>query len=422
MELIVQQATIIDSGHSLNGQKKDILISNGIITEISEHIKSNSDTKIVSSPHLHVSAGWCDMSAQLREPGYEFKEDIHSGLAAAASGGFTAVSVMPDTLPVVQTKSEIQFILNKAKENVVSVLPVGALSKNLEGKVLAELYDMYLHGAVAFSDGKRSLTDAGLLLRALLYAKSFGGKVMTWCNDKYIALDGKVNEGKISTHIGIKGIPSLAEDLIVSRNIAIAAYCDSPLHIHAVSTRESVQLIREAKAKGLKITADVTAHHLLLDDSNIETFDTNYKVLPPLRNREHMEALIEGLADGTIDAICSDHCPEDTESKNKEFDHAAFGIIGLETAFAAAFTSLQKNMSIETIIDKLSTSPRKILNTELPEIKIGAKANLTLFDPEINWTFQNSDIKSKSKNTPFVGFNFKGKAIGIYNNNKLVLN
>lgn len=419
MNIIIRTATIVSTGNPLNGQKKDIFVSDGIIKQIGENINAPANSKEIKSENLHVSIGWFDLNANFRDPGYEHKEDVYSGIEAAAAGGFTGIAVMPTTLPVTQSKSEVQYIINKAKGHLVDVLPIGAVSQKLEGKILAELFDMQQHGAVAFADGKRSIVDAGLIQRALMYCKSFGGKVMTWCDDKNISMDGKVHEGETSTKLGLKGIPALAEELVVSRNIEIAEYCDAPLHFNCISTKKSVELIKNAKAKGLKITADVAAHQLFLDDSYLESFDSNYKVLPPLRTREHIDALIGGLSDGTIDAICSDHTPQDIESKQKEFDHAAFGIIGLESAYACINTAAKGKLKQEQIVEKLALSPRKILNLNIPEIKEGADANLTLFDPDAKWTFTEKDIKSKSKNTPFVGTTFTGKVIAVINNGKV---
>ncbi|MBN4062432.1 amidohydrolase family protein, partial [Bacteroidales bacterium AH-315-I05] len=296
--------------------------------------------------------------------------------------------------------------------------PIGTLSKGMKGTDLSEMYDMHLAGAVAFSDDKQSIANPELLKRTLLYAKGFGGLVMSFPNDKNIALNGNVNEEKTATMLGLKGIPALAEELAISRDLFLAEYTNAPIHFSTVSTAKSVELIRQAKKKGLNVTAEVTAHHLLLDDSALLEFDSNCKVMPPLRTKNDIKALIKGLKDGTIDAICSDHCPEDEESKKREFEHATFGIIGLETAFAVAMTALSKMLSLEEIIQKMAIRPREILRIKTPVIKEGETANLTLFNPTVVWTPTEKDIRSKSRNTPFIGTKLTGKALGIYNKGK----
>ncbi|MEO6882645.1 MAG: dihydroorotase [Bacteroidia bacterium] len=421
MKTLLRNAKIVDSESDYNGKTKDILIEGGKIISIGTAIKADKNMQVVEAENLHVSIGWFDMQANFCDPGFEYKESITSGAKAAENGGFTGVSVMSSTNPPLHSKSQVEYIKNKAKGLAVDVHPIGTVSHKLEGKQLSEMYDMHLSGAVAFSDDKHAIEDAGLLLRALLYAKNFNGLILTHCCDDSIAADGQMNEGAVGTSLGLKGIPALAEELMIVRNIHLAEYAETKIHISSVSTEKSVELIRAAKAKGLKITASVNAHHLFLNDSSLSDFDTNYKVNPPLRIQKDIDALKKGLSDGTIDVIVSDHVPENKENKKTEFDHAAFGMIGLETAFAIANTS-KGNMKLEKLIHKISIAPRKILNLEIPSIKEGAKANLTLFNPDLSWTFTEKNIFSKSKNTPFIGTKLKGKAIGIFNNNLLVLN
>jgi dihydroorotase len=420
MNLLLKSARIIDPSSPHNGKKMDLLIENGIIKSIKATIKADKSTQVIESSSLAVSPGWFDMQVTFHDPGYEYKEDISSGTEAAAFGGFTGVALMPSTVPPVHTKAQVEYIKNKSKAEIVDIYPVGTISHNHEGKDISEMYDMHLSGAVAFSDDKKPVSNAGLLLRALQYAMNFKGLIMTQCDDKSISQDGKMHEGSISTSLGLKGIPALAEELMLSRNISLAEYAGGRIHISSVSTARSVSLIKAAKTKKLNITSSVNAHHLALDDSSLEGFDTNFKVNPPLRTKADIEALKKGLADGTIDAITSDHLPQDTESKMTEFDYASNGMTGLETAFALVNTVW--DIGIDQIVNKLAISPREILNLNVPLIKEGEKANLTFFDTKSEWVFEEKHIRSKSKNTPFTGKKLKGKVLGIYNKGKFSLN
>ena len=414
MDVLVRSAKVVAAGHPLNGKTVDIHISDGVIKAIRAGIKPGPQTKIFEAKNLHVSAGWFDMQVNFRDPGFEYKEDLISGTTAAAHAGITGVALMPTTNPPLHSKAEVEYVRNKTEKTLTEVHPVGALSRKLEGKDLSEMYDMHLSGAVAFSDDKHAVADAGLLTRALLYAKNFKGLIITYCDDHSLSLDGKMNEGPASTSLGLKGIPALAEEVMVARNIFLAEYTGAALHVSSISTRGSVELIREAKKKKLKVTAGVNAHHLALDDSHLAGFDTNYKVNPPLRSKADVSALKAALSDGTIDTIASDHLPEDTETKVIEFDHAAFGMTGLETFFALANMN-RGNMKLDQLIAKISANPRRILGLPQPKLKAGESANLTFFDPDMSWTLSEKDLHSRSKNTPFVGAKMKGKALAVFN-------
>lgn len=420
MEVLIKSAKVVDPNSPQNGKTVDILIKNGKIAEIAKKITPAKKVTEFSAGNLHVSPGWFDMHVHFRDPGFEYKEDIISGANAAAFGGFTGVACMPDTDPPIHTKSEIEYVENKAKGLPVDVYPIGAISKNLEGKDMAEMFDMKTEGAVAFSDGKKAVANAQLQSLALLYTKGFDGLVMTYSDEEKISNNGKMNEGEVSTVLGLKGIPALAEELHVARNLFLAEYHDAKIHLSIISTAKSVDLIRQAKKKGVKVTAEVTAHHLALDDSKLSGFDSFFKVKPPLRTKKDITALTKGLKDGTIDAIVSDHSPEDEETKKVEFDRAEFGIIGLETAYAVVNTYLDNKISIEELVEKIALNPRKILQLDTPSVKEGEEANITLFDPTYEWTFTADNIQSKSKNTPFVGSKFKGKALAICNNGLFV--
>ncbi|HEY1040224.1 MAG TPA: dihydroorotase [Bacteroidia bacterium] len=420
MNILIKSAKIVDSSSGMNGKKVDILIERGIITEIKANIKNEKGYKTIESNELCVSPGWLDMQARFCDPGYEYKEDLSSGIKAAAYGGFTGVCVMPNTETALHTKSQIEYIVNKTKDQVVDVYPVGSLSQNREGKDLAELHDMKLSGAIAFSDDKRPVKDAGMLMRALQYASNVDALVIAFCDDKSISHGGQMHEGETSTRIGLKGIPALAEELMLQRNLQVLDYTEGKLHISNVSTKGSVDLLKKAKADERAVTASVAAHNLLLDDTKLADFDSNLKVNPPLRSKDDLEALKRGLINNTIDVIVSDHTPEDVENKELEFDLASNGMIGLETSYAAANTACHTKLSQDQLVEKLCHNPRKILGISVPQIEEGQEANITLFDPSMEWTFEKKHIQSKSKNTPFVGYKFKGKVIGIINKNEFV--
>lgn len=421
MNALIKSAKIVDSNSKFNGKTVDILIEKGIIKQIGKDLKASKNCEELKFKYLHVSAGWFDMRANFCDPGHEYKEDLNSGLKAAAKGGFTGVMVMPDTNPVTDSKSGIEYIINKTKQNIVDALPAGSLSHNCEGNELAEMYDMHSAGAVAFTDNKKAINSSGLLKRALLYSQSFNGLIIDFPNDKELYNKGQINEGVVSTELGLKGIPALAEELAVIRDIYLAEYCNAAIHLSNISTKQSVRLIRAAKKKGLRITADVNSYHLLLNETALLDFDSNYKLMPPLRTNEDIKALIAGLKDGTIDIICSDHTPEDIENKQCEFDYAAFGMINLQTSYAALNTALADKLTLEEIIAKITTNPRQLLGIKIPEIKEGEAANLTLFSPSTKCTLQKEDIVSKAKNTPLIGKELVGKVYGVINNNQRII-
>ena len=422
MNVLIKSATVVDSRSSLNGKRVDVLIEKGIIIQIKSSIKPEKNSKVIESPDLCISPGWMDMQARFCDPGLEHKEDLDSGLKAASAGGFTAVCVMPSTEPPLHGKSQIEYVINKTKLNPVDVFPVGCLTVDRAGKDMAEFHDMKCAGAIAFSDDKRNIKEAGLLMRIQQYAKNTNAFIITHCEDASISSGGQMHEGETSTRIGLKGIPALAEELMLERNLKITAFTNAQLHVSCVSTKQSIELIKKAKQEGLQVSCGIAAHQLLLDDSKLAEFDANYKVNPPLRSKEDIEAFKKGLLNNTIDVIVSDHTPEDIESKDLEFDLARFGMIGLETAFAVANTACYSKLKIDQLIDKMCHNPRTLLGIPIPYLKEGEKANITLFDPSLEWTLKKQDIHSKSKNTPFIGQKLKGKIIGILNKNELILN
>ncbi|MES2761914.1 MAG: dihydroorotase [Bacteroidota bacterium] len=418
MNLLIKQATVVDSTSPHNGRVMDILIEKGVIIQIKKNITPERGIKTIEEEGLHVSAGWLDMQVNFCDPGYEHKETLENGLKSAAKGGFTSVCLMSGTNPPLHNKAQVEYIVNRSKGSLVDVLPVGTLSHNQEGKDLSEMYDMKLSGAVAFSDYKKTTKDAGLILRALQYSENINSFIMTHCDDKTISHDGLVNEGVTSTKLGLKGIPALAEEIMLQRNIQILEYTGGKMHVPTISTKGSVELIKKAKAKKLNITCGVAAYNLLLEETELEGFDTNFKVNPPLRTREDMDALKKGIADGTIDVIVSDHNPQDIESKDLEFDLADNGMIGLESCFGVLNSALSAKLSLEAIVDTLTKNPRNILGLPPVTIKEDSAANITLFNPAKKYVFERSHIVSSNKNSGFIGKELKGTVIGVVNKNE----
>jgi len=415
MKIIIKSAKIIDSKNPFHNQTVDLLIADGLIEKIGVSLP-NDDATEVRFNDLHVSQGWFDSSVSLGEPGYEDRETITNGLNVAAKSGFTAIGLQPNSFPIIDNQSQVNFVKNKANGFATEIFPIGALTKASEGKDMAELFDMKKAGAIAFGDYNKSIDNANILKIALQYVQDFDGLVIAFSQDPNIKGNGVANEGIVSTRLGLKGIPNLAEELQISRNLFLLEYTGGKLHIPTISTAKSVELIREAKAKGLNITTSVSVHHLVLTDEKLDGFDTRFKVTPPLRTEVDRQALLNGIADGTIDMITSDHNPIDIEFKKMEFDTAKNGTIGLESAFGALLTVLP----LETVIAKL-TSARTVFGLENNTIEEGAKANFTFFSPEGKSTFTKENILSKSKNSAFLGTELKGSVYGILNQNQLVI-
>tara|TARA_B100001287_G_scaffold85182_1_gene71165 strand:+ start:1804 stop:3072 length:1269 start_codon:yes stop_codon:yes gene_type:complete len=417
MNIIIKSTKIIDVTSKYHNKIKDVYIEEGIIKKIGDKI-SKKGVQEYSSKNLHMSVGWMDMHCNFREPGYEYKDDLNSGIQSATNGGFTSVLLMPQTNPVIDNKSLVEFIKNNTKQSIIDVYTSGSITKSIEGNDLVEMRDMNSAGCRVFTDDKKSLNRNDVMKLALIYSKDFDGLIMNYPNDKSIYNDGKMNEGVISTKLGLRGIPNISEEIMVDRDISLAKYTDGNLHLSYISTEESVNKIKKAKKEGQKITCDVSINNLILSEEKLINFDTRYKLLPPLRTKKDNSALVKGLKNKTIDVICSDHSPENIENKKIEFDNAAFGIIGLETLFGLLGKYLSDKLTLEEIIEKISSNPRKIALKEILKIEEGEKANITLFDPELEWEFNKKDIKSKSINTPFIGEKLKGKALAIYNNNQ----
>ena len=416
MNIVIKDAKVYDSASPYHLQTVSLQIQEGKITKIAPELTTPQGFTEVSLPDLCISPGWFDTSVCFGEPGFEERETLMNGLQVAALSGFTSVAVQPNTFPVVDNQSAVQFIINKSKETAVNAYPIGALTKKSEGKDMAELFDMKNAGAIAFGDYNKAITDANVLKIALQYVQDFDGLVITYCLDTQLKGSGVVNEGVVSTYLGLKGIPALAEEIQIARNLFLLEYTGGKLHIPTISTQKSVQLIQEAKARGLQVTCSVSVHHLVLTDEVLHSFDSRYKVTPPLRAEQDRQALIQGVLNGTIDCITADHNPIDIEYKKIEFDHAKNGTIGLESAFGA----LQTVLPTEVIVEKL-TAGKNIFKLEKTSIKEGQLAEITFFTSISEDVFEKKNILSKSKNSAFLGQPIKGKVYGIYNNQQLII-
>ena len=405
MSILIKNATIFDNSSPYNHQKKDILIDNGIIEKISNNIQILEKYQVLEFENLYISCGWFDTSVSFGEPGFEERETIKNGLSVAAKSGFTAIAVNGNTNPVIDSKSDIEYIKSKSISSSTKIYPIGALTPNFNGMELAELYDMKQSGAIAFGDYKTATENDNLMKIALQYAQNFDGLVLSFPKNNKIAGAGVANEGINSTKLGLKGIPALAEHIQIARDLFLLEYTGGKLHIPTISTEKSIELIREAKNKGLNVSCSVSVHHLTLSDDELEGFDSNFKTNPPLRTKIDTNALQKAVKDGIIDSITSDHNPIDIENKKVEFSVAEDGVIGLESAFGV----LNSIFNLEDFIPLLTSKPRQIFKLKETSIKVGNKADITLFNPELEDVFKEENILSTSKNSPFINKKIKGK-------------
>jgi dihydroorotase len=419
MTVLIKQARILDPSSPFNQTTQDILVEAGIIKNIGNNLETRGGETILGSS-IHVSPGWVDIFANFGDPGYEFKETLESGSAAAAAGGFTDVFVIPNTKPVTDNKSQVEYLNRKSGALHANIHPIGAVSRNAEGKDLAEMYDMRNSGAVAFSDGTSPVQSAGLLLKALQYVKAFDGVVIQIPDDKSVGANGLMHEGIISTRLGLAGKPIMAEELLVARDIKLARYTESKLHFTGVTSPRSLDYIKRAKDAGLAVTCSVTPYHLFFNDEDMKDYDTNLKVYPPLRSTKDQTVLQAAVADGTVDCIATHHMPQDYDSKVLEFEYAKNGMIGLETCYAALKTILPK-VSEQRWVELLSVNPRKIFGLEQPVINNNQKACITIFSPEGKTVIDNGFFYSRSQNSPFVGKELNGSVLGTVRQNKIFL-
>lgn len=419
MKILIKQARIIDPSSPYNGQITNLIIENGFISQIGNKLNLEAD-QVISLDGLCVSPGWVDVFANFADPGYEFKETLETGAAAAAAGGYTDVLIIPNTNPVLHNKAAVEYVVHKGQHLPVTIHPIGAITRNTEGKELAEMYDMKWSGAAAFSDGINCVQSAGLLVKALQYVKAFDGVIIQVPDDKSVNPPGLINEGIISTQLGLPGKPAMAEELVVERDISLAEYTGSKLHLTGISTRKSAEYIRKGKESGIPVSCSVTPYHLYLSDEDMTSYNTHLKVNPPLRTKEDRKALQEAVLNGTVDCLASHHLPHEIDSKVIEFEYAKFGMTGLQTAFAVLKTAVP-GISAERCVELMAVNPRKIFSLEQASIKEGNKAKITLFQPDASWTFTTEMIRSKSANTPFTGQTFTGKVAGIINGEKLAI-
>lgn len=417
MTILLRQARILSPGSPYHQLVRDILVEDGMIREIAEKIEAPG-ARVIAHEHLHLSPGWMDLFAHFCDPGLEHKETLETGAAAAAAGGFTHACVIPNSIPVISQKAQVEYICHRSASLTVQVMPLGSVSRNAEGKDLAEMYDMHDSGAVAFSDGTLPIQSGALMAKALQYVKKINKPIIQIPDERSLSAHGLMHEGIVSTRLGLPGKPAIAEEIMIARDIELLRYTGSALHLTGISTRKGLQLIREAKSEGLNLTCSVTPYHLSFTDEDLAGYDTNLKVYPPLRAADDRAALLEGLLDGTVDAIASHHMPQHSDDKVCEFEYAKQGMITLESLFGVANRLLGNPGKL---VQLLAIAPREILNLPVPVIREGEPACLTLFDPREEYTFTADMIRSRSSNCPFIGHKLTGKVMGIIHEQKIHL-
>lgn len=415
MNYLIKNITVLDKASGHNGEKADVLIENGKVTKIEASIQ-DADAETLDFSGCYLSQGFCDLYVNINDPGFEYREDIESVANAAAAGGFTTICATANNHPITQTKAQVEYIINNAKNTAVTILPIGAITENFDGKSPTEMLDMHHAGAVAFSDMPHSIKDSSVLLRALQYVQPFDSLIITLPFDNTLVGEGQVNESEISVRMGMKGITNLSEYAAVQRDIELLKYTGGKLHFAGISTSESVDLIRKAKADKLNVTCSVFVHHLISNENDVKNFDSNVKVFPPLRTQNDQQALIDGLKDGTIDCISTQHTPLNIDEKNVEFEHAEFGMIGLETAFGLLNKKLGKEISKEKLIELLSLNPRRIIH------QTDHSTDFIILNFDEEYIFTEKNIRSKSRNTPYVNQTLKGKVKAVFSKGKLIVN
>lgn len=417
MKVLLKSSKILDSGSAYHNKTIDILIENGVITKLGQNIPDPSDEVLDG---YTVTPGLLDLNAHFNEPGSEYKEDLYSGKKSASFSGFTDICVLPNTIPVIESKSDVNFVMKNSGEGV-DLWAIGALSESCNGENLTEILDLENAGAVAFSDGINPIWNSELLLKALQYVQKFEGLVINRPKDIHLSQHSQMNEGKMSTTLGMNGEPSLSETIAVKRDLDILRYAGGRLHFSMLSTAESVDLVKKAKKEGLNVTCDVAIHQLLYTEDALQDYDSNYKVDPPLRSEKDRKALLKGLESGVIDAIVSAHNPQDPESKDLEFDLSTAGICSLPTFFSS-LVNLSKDLPLELLLEKSSNGPRRILGFEEVHISEGSQAKLAIIDPNKTWVFDKTNNPSKSINSPLFNSELTGKCVGIINGHFLIKN
>ena len=415
MKILIKSAGILDKTSPYHKKKKNVLIVNGRITDIGD--KKYAADKVIDAEGMMLTVGWFDLGAYVGDPGFEHKEDLMTLMKAAAAGGFTDLALLPNTNPCVQTKNEVRYLMSGNANRLVQLHPLAAVTRNNKGEELTEMIDLHEAGAAGFTDGLKTVWHTDIFLKALLYLQKFDGLLIDHPEDTWLNLFGQMHEGINSTTLGLKGMPRIAEELALSRNLDLLRYAGGRLHFAKLSTAKSIELVRAAKKKGLSVSCDITGYQPLLDDSMLAGFDTYFKVNPPLREKSDLDALIKGLNDATIDVICSGHLPQDDESKNLEFDQADFGVTNLQT-FASNLVRLSDAVAWEDLVEKITTAPRKLLGVPVPTIDVDQKASLTLLDPSAAWVLDATTNYSKSKNSPWWGKEIKGRVVAVFNNGK----
>ncbi len=414
MDLLLRQAVVVDPGSSFNGRRADIRVSGGRIVSIGDKLPAQAGEEWALEG-AWCSPGWMDFGVQSGDPGHEYREDLRSLSEAALAGGYTALVCNPNTEPPVHSKSEVAYLLRRSSELPVNIHPMGAVSMECKGKDITEMIDMRAAGALAFGDGLEPIQHGGLMLRALQYVTVFDGVVVNRPSDQTVAAGGHLHEGLTSTRLGLRGIPSVAEELMVERDLHLLEYTGSRLHLAGISTAGGAAMIRRAKKAGLRVTASVAVLNLLFTDEALDGFVNHFKVMPPLRSADDREALIEALLDGTLDFVFSNHVPLDAEAKDREFPYADFGATGLQTSAAALYTHLAGRFEPLQLVQWLALRPREVFGLPAPRIAEGEPAELTVFHPEIEWTFRAEDVRSRSLNSPFIGQRFRGRVLATVN-------
>jgi dihydroorotase len=414
MKILLQGPEIIDSSSPFHQKEKNVLILNGRIADIGD--KNFPAERIIKAEGMKLTIGWFDLGTSIGDPGLEHKEDLESGARAAAAGGFTEIAMLPNTVPSVQSKNEVSYITRGNENRLVQIHALASVTKNNKGEELTEMIDLHESGALAFTDGLKPIWHTDIFLKSLQYLQKFNGLLIDHPEDIWLNLFGQMHEGLNSTMLGLKGMPRIAEDIAVGKNLELLGYAGGRLHFAKMSSAKALDMVRQAKKK-LNVSCDIASYQPLLDDSMLADFDTNFKVNPPLREKVDTEALLKALKDGTIDVLCSGHAPHEEESKSLEFDLADSGIINLQT-FAANLVALSKNIPLDVLLEKITVNPRRLLQVEIPKIEVEAKANLTLFDPHRVWMFDEKTNFSKSKNSPWFGKEITGKAIAVFNNGR----